>query len=307
MTENERVTTKSGGGWPYAVCAMALVAGGLMPVFSVTAEGGYHFALPVAGVFDGGQAMLTRIAVAAPIAAWLVLSVTLMFAKGVTRGLLMQTYAVVVWVVLFSLPDTQWSLVAGLQTATKGINGLWPIAGAMGLVAVTLTYAGNRARVLAPDNRIAAIVGALAPLYLVLALLYPFNWPEIGFMGPIHLIEQEDGVWSHQMMGFFRIFATLVLGASALIAAGNTSDTPAAVAKAKLALRVWWLHLILIVLGVALIPAFLHYDDGLPWPEVIAAGLNLLRSALLTLGWLFLLLCSSTELLAAGATETRSN
>ncbi len=210
--------------WPYFVLALAALAAALWPQFVSTHDGATALSWPLLELPGVKSTLASLPDSASPLAGFMLLVVsglaaagllalTAGLAQGLVRPVLMHAYAVLAWVGLYAFEGLGAQVFDG-PSWLHGENPLLPVAGTLGLVAAALVYAGAVARVRMPASRVAGAAGVLGLLWFGVALLYPFSPPDIGFMQPVKLMFTEQGVWAHQVIGFFRLAAMVALAAA---------------------------------------------------------------------------------------------
>ncbi|MFP4500666.1 MAG: hypothetical protein ACLFTT_06670 [Candidatus Hydrogenedentota bacterium] len=292
--------------WPYFVLALAALAAAMYPQFVNTTEGAMALSWPLLELpsVQGAIASLPDSAgplagfmllVVSGLAAAALLALTASLAKGILRPLLMHAYAVFAWVALYAFDGLGAQIFDG-PAWMHGENPLLPVAGMLGLVAAALVYAGAVARVRVPSSRVAGAAGVLGLLWFGVALLYPFSPPDMGFMQPVTLMFTEQGVWAHQVIGFFRLAAMVALAAAGVVCVLNLGDGPGARDRAKLARTVWWVHMALLIAAPLILLVYLRVPEPAPGEQFITAVANLGRHGLITFTLAFLAYVSAADL-----------
>lgn len=288
----------------YIAVALMLVAGVLMPLIKASEFGEYRPDFVNLRLLDDeGTPLLMKVLLVYPAVAAVAVIITVLCARGAPRALLIHLLGVFPFVAYYSDAAARRGLGSPLGLPDQ-FNPFLPFGGAFALAGVAALFAGNRARRAYPESRAAALAGGLGGAYFFLSLVLPLEPAEHGsyaVFAPFKMMFEEKGLWAWQITGFSRILTMLLLAISSIIALQNVVSRPDAAVRARLSGRMWWWHLLVLLAAPFVVLLVLYARPSTPAGTLPVEAVLVVKTALTTLGFLFLLLMGAVDMLVVGA------
>lgn len=288
----------------YAAVALMLIAGVLMPLLEATEFNKYQPDFVNLRLLDDeGTPMLMKVLLVYPAAAAVAAIIAAACTRGALRALLIHLLGAFPFMVYYADETVRRGLGSPLGLPEQ-FNPFLPFGGAVALAGVAGLFVGNRVRRAYPESRPAALAGGIGGAYFFLALIVPLEPAEHGaypVFAPFKMMFEEKGLWAWQILGFSRILTMLLLTISSIIALQNVVRRTDAAARARLSGRMWWWHFIVLIAAPFMVLLVLYARASTPAGTIPVEAVLILKTALTTLGFLFLLLMGAADLLATGA------
>jgi len=292
----------------YVLVAIVLILGAVTPLLERTDFGEYRpFFANLRLLDDESVPTLVKVLLVYPAAAGVAVIIAAACAGGAVRAVIIHLLGVAPFLAYYSDEAVRRSFGAPFDMPVF-LNLFLPFGGAFALIGVAGLYAGGRIRRAFPEHRAGAIAGGIGGAYFLLSLIVPLEAPETGaypLIAPFKLMFEDQGLWSMQLIGVSRLFIMLLLATASILALQSAPACPDAAVRARLLNRLWNGHLILLLLAPAVVLLFVGFGkagDG----DLLAHLSYVLKTALTTLGLLFLLLMGAVDLIVIGADVKQS-
>lgn len=288
----------------YIAVALMLIVGVLMPLLEASEFNEYRPDFVNLKLLDDeGTPLLMKVLLVYPAAAAVAVIIAVVCTRGAVQAFLVHLLGLFPFVVYYSDETVRRGLGAPLGLPEQ-FNPFLPFGGAFALAGVVGLFVGSRVRRAYPASRAAALAGGLGGVYFFLSLLVPLESAELGaypVFSPFKMMFEEKGLWAWQITGFSRILTLLLLTIAAIIAIQNVVSRPDAAERARLSGRMWSCHLLVLMAAPFVVLLVLYARPSTPADTVPVEAVLIVKTALTTLGFLFLLLMGAADLLVAGA------
>lgn len=288
----------------YIAVALMLVVGVVMPLLTTTDFNEYHPVFVNLKLLDDeGTPLLMKVLLVYPAAAAVAVIIAAVCARGVLRALLIHLLGAFPFIVYYA-DETVRRGLGSLLGLPEQFNPFLPFGGALALAGVAGLFVGNRVRRVYPESRAAALAGGLGGAYFFLSLIVPLEPAEHGaypIFAPFKMMFEEKGLWAWQIVGFSRILTMLLLAVASIIALQNVVRRPGAALRARLSGRMWLWHLLVLIAAPFVVLLVLYGRAITPAGTIPVEAALTLKTAFTTLGFLFLVLMGTVDLLVTGA------